>query len=84
PEKGKSYFKNSEIFIAASITGSSIQSGKVFLNSSYIGEIDPVGGFYSFIPENEKASKNGKNIVEIKIIDTKGDVYKDSVLFSIN
>lgn len=84
PEKGKTYFKNSEIFVAASITNSSIESGKVYLNGSLIGEIDPIEGIYSFIPKKENSSKEGKNIIEVKVIDLKGDTYKDSVLFSIN
>lgn len=84
PEKGKIYPKNSKIYVAASLTGSTIESGKVYLNSSYIGDIDPIGGVYPFVPEEEKKTKSGKNIIEIKVIDSNGDTYKDSVLFLVD
>lgn len=84
PEKGKTYLKSSEIFVAASITDSKIKSGEVFLNGTLIGELNPAEGIYSFIPEKESASKDGKNIIEVKIIDSNGVNYTDSVLFSVN
>lgn len=84
PEQGKTYLKSLELFVAATIDGSNIQTGKVFLNGEKIGELDPKEGVYSFIPEKESASKKGKNEIKVEITDTKGSVHSDSVLFTIN
>lgn len=84
PENRKSYIKTLELFVAANLDGSSIQSGKVSLNGEYIGEINPVGGVYSFIPSQKDASKNGNNKIEVEVTDTNGNTYKDSVKFKID
>lgn len=84
PESGKTYIKSTEIFVAASLTGASITSGKVYLNGKEIGELNPEGGVYSFIPSNTPSSKNGKNEIKVEITDSNGTNHQDTVLFSIN
>jgi 1A family penicillin-binding protein len=84
PESGKSYISSTEIFVAGSINGSSIASGKVYLNGKQIGELNPEGGVYSFIPDNEKASKKGRNEIRVAITDTNNASYEDTVLFTLN
>ncbi len=84
PEEGETYIKTLEIFVAATLVGSNIDSGKVYLNGEYIGDLNPEGGVYSFIPSQKDATKNGNNKVEVFVTDTNGDTYKDSVKFMID
>ena len=84
PEPGKSYSANMELFVAGSLAGGIIQSGEVFLNGTKIGDLNPEGGIYSFIPNNQSASKQGKNEVKINIKTTDNQEYSDTVLFTIN
>lgn len=84
PESGKSYLSSTEIFVAGSLNGSSITSGKVYLNGKKIGELNPEGGVYSFIPNNEAASKKGKNEIKVEITDTSNENHEDTVLFTLN
>lgn len=84
PESGKTYSSSGEIFVAGTINGSSISSGKVYLNGKKIGELNPEGGVYSFIPDNEKASKKGKNEIKVEITDTNNKTHQDTVLFNLN
>lgn len=84
PEPNKEYLKDTEIFVAASIDNASIKTGVVFLNDTKIGELNPEGGVYSFIPSKQKSSKQGKNVITVEITDSNGTNHKDSVVFYIN
>lgn len=84
PEAGKTYTDSLELFVAASLTGSSITSGEVFLNGTKIGDLNPEGGVYSFIPKNQSATKKGRNEIKIEALDQNGTIHTDSVLFSID
>ena len=83
PEPGKSYISTLEIFTAVSIVGSSIQSGTVSLNGTYLGDLNPQEGVYSFIPSQTESSIIGENIIEVDVTDTQGKQHKNSVRFTI-
>lgn len=83
PEQGEKYIETLEMFVAATLVGSDIQSGKVLLNGKYIGDINPEGGVYSFIPSQKDASKNKKNTITVEVIDVEGKEHKDSVTFEL-
>jgi 1A family penicillin-binding protein len=82
PEKGKDYIKTLEIFVAASLSKGTIVSGKVYLNKKLIGEIDPLGGVYSFFPSDEPASKK-QNTVVVEVVDENNNTYSDEVSFGL-
>ncbi len=84
PEAGKTYISSTEIFVAATLTNGSITEGIVYLNGKKIGALDPNEGIYSFIPNNESASKKGRNEIKIEITDSNGEKHTDTVLFSLN
>ncbi len=84
PEEGKTYIETMEIFVAASLIGSNIESGKVSLNGKYLGELNPEGGVYSFIPSQQDSIKKGNNKIEVEVKDKEGKTYKDSVTFKVD
>lgn len=83
PEQGKDYIKTLEMYVAASMVGSQIQSGKVYLNNVYIGDLNPEGGVYSFIPSQQDASKSNNNVIMVEAVDTNGNTHKDTVTFDL-
>ena len=83
PENGKTYLSSTEIFIAATITGTQITSSKIFLNGKELGQLSLEENTYSFIPDNEPLSKKGKNEIKIEITDSNNTIHTDTVLFSI-
>jgi 1A family penicillin-binding protein len=82
PEEGNTYNKSSTLYVTTSLTKSNIESGKVFLNRKYIGDLN--NAVYSFIPNDENASKKGRNTIQIEIIDTNGSTHKESVSFTLD
>ncbi len=84
PEQGETYIKTLEMYVAATLVGSEIASGKVYLNNDYIGDINPEGGVYSFIPSQKEASKNNRNTIRVEVIDVNGNEHKDSVTFDLD
>ncbi len=83
PEEGESYIETLEMFVAATLVGSEIVSGKVYLNGDFIGDINPAGGVYSFIPSQESASKKRSNKIRVEVIDTNGKEHQDTVSFDL-
>lgn len=83
PEEGESYIETLEMFVAATLVGSDIASGKVYLNGDFIGDINPAGGVYSFIPSQESASKKRNNKIRVEVIDTNGKEHQDTVSFDL-
>ena len=79
PESGKTYPKTMGIFV--SIKPASL--GKVFLNNKYIGDLSSEGT-YSFVPNNESASKKGRNEIEVRVTDVSGKTQQDTVLFRLD
>ncbi len=84
PEDGEKYIETLELFVAATLVGSDIKSGKVFLNGEYLGDLNPEGGVYSFIPSQKDATQRGNNKIEVEVIDAEGNSHKDSVRFKID
>jgi 1A family penicillin-binding protein len=84
PEEDKSYVETLEMVVAASLVGSEIQSGKVYLNGRFIGDLNPAGGILSFTPSQESASKNRNNRLKIEVVDIHGNEYEDSVSFDLD
>lgn len=82
PESNKTYISTLEIFVAASLSKGDIASGKVYLNNEFIGDLNPVGGVYSFIPSQQSSSKED-NIIRIDITDTIGNNYSKEVNFKL-
>lgn len=83
PEEGKNYIKTLEIFVAAYFENGTIQSGKVYLNNEYIGELDPTNGVFSFVPSKENSAKEN-NTIKVTIEDTLGNTYEDEVGFTLS
>jgi 1A family penicillin-binding protein len=83
PERGKSYIGSLEIYVAASLIGSEIQSGKVSLNGEYLGDLNPEGGVYSFIPNQITSSIIGENTVMVEVIDSNGKTHSSNTTFTI-
>ncbi len=84
PEQGESYIETLEMFVAATLVGSEIVSGKVYLNGDFIGDLNPAGGVYSFIPSQESSSKRRNNKIKVEVIDTNGNEHQDSVTFDLD
>jgi 1A family penicillin-binding protein len=84
PEKGKSYDETSPIYVTVTLDGSNIESGKVYLNGKNIGELDTDGGFLSFIPDQEDATKKGRNTLKVVVTDTNSDEHEDSISFELD
>lgn len=83
PEEGESYIETLEMFVAASLTGSEIESGKVYLNGDYLGDLNPQGGVYSFIPSQKSSSKKRNNRIRVEVTDKNGNEYQDTVTFDL-
>ena len=83
PEEGESYIETLEMFVAASLTGSEIESGKVYLNGDYLGDLNPQGGVYSFIPSQKSSSKKRNNRIRVEVTDKNGNEYQDTVSFDL-
>lgn len=83
PEQGEKYIETMEMFVAATLVGSEIESGKVYLNNEYIGDINPEGGVFSFIPSQQGSSKSSKNTIRVEVKGTDGKEHKDSVTFEL-
>lgn len=83
PENGKSYIGSLEIFVAASLIGSQIESGVVSLNGEFLGDLNPQGGMYSFIPNQVSSSKTGENIIKVEVIDITGKTHTSSTTFTL-
>ncbi len=82
PEEGKNYIKTLEIFVAGYLTSGTIKSGKVYLNGELLGDLDPVGGVYSFIPSKISASKK-QNKIKVEVQDLNGNSYENEVNFGL-
>lgn len=83
PEDGESYIETLEMFVAATMVGSEIESGRVYLNGDYIGDLNPEGGVFSFIPSQEKASRNNNNRIKVEVTDKNGNTHEDTVSFDL-
>ena len=82
PEPNKTYIKTLEIFVAASLSKGEIESGEVYLNDERIGDLNPVGGVYSFVPSQfDSAATN--SVIRVEIVDTLGNTYADEVRFQL-
>lgn len=83
PEQGEKYIKTLEMYVAATLVGSQIESGKVFLNNEYIGDLNPEGGVYSFIPTQKDAARDNRNVIKVEVTDLEGNTHEDSVTFDL-
>lgn len=83
PENGKSYIGSLEVFVAASLIGSQIESGKVTLNGEYLGDLNPEGGVYSYIPNQNPNTITGQNTIIVEVLDITGKSHTSSTTFTI-
>jgi 1A family penicillin-binding protein len=84
PESNKTYKGSNELYVATSIDESRVQSGKVYLNDSLIGKINPKSSLYSFFPNKEDSAKNGQNILTVEIVDTDNNTHRDSITINLD
>lgn len=82
PDNNGVYDSDKELVISALLSQGSILDSEVIINGEYIGKLDPVGSYVSFIPE-EVDYINNENTVVIKATNTVGESFESSIKFSV-
>jgi 1A family penicillin-binding protein len=82
PGNNEEYIKSLEIFVAVAISQGEIKSGKVYLNNEFLGDLDPEGGVYSFIPSQTPSAKK-ENKLKVEVIDSNNNTITTESEFTL-
>lgn len=82
PDNGGVYDGNGEIVISALLNKGSIQSSEVFINGTSVGPLNPVGSYYSFVP-NQLDLVKAENTVRVTATNLDGEEFEDTISFSV-